>query len=370
MKILIITLEYPPNIGGISGYVSQYAGHFKPEEVVVLAPSVIKGADFDGASPWKVIRAKLFYSFVWPHWLRLFFIVRKIIKQEGITTMHVHHVLPVGYVAYFLNKFNILRSYTVFLHGTDIARATSQSRKLSWFKKICQQAEKIVVNSRFLERRVREYNDETPMVVVNPCPAPYFLEQANPEFIQKLRAHLALSGKKVLLTVGRMVDGKGFPLGIGLLPELLKQIPNIVWVMVGSGPKRDEIIAMVQKNNLQNAVRFLGELSPEQLPPLYQAADAFVLLTHPDGGVEEGWGTVFLEASASGIPVVAGMSGGVEEAVENSVTGYVVEAHHADQAVNKIVELLKDPSRAKAIGAAGKARVLNEFTWDKQLVKL
>lgn len=365
MKTLIVTLEYPPQIGGIANYVYNYA--LLHPDVTIIAPRAKGDKEFDALHPWKVIRTSPFTPFIWPHWLGLFLTVRSVVKREGITDVMVHHVLPVGYIVYFLRKFV---SYTLFLHGTDIALATKQKRKVQWFQKICNNAKKIIVNSNFLERRVREYVETTPVAVVHPCPSAQFFQPAVPEELESLRAHLALSGKKVLITVGRMVDGKGFPHCVSILPKLLQKIPNIVWLMVGNGPKRNDIIALVQKYNLQNAVRFLGEIAPADLPSLYQVADAFVLLTHPDDGVEEGFGTVLLEAAASGLPAVAGRSGGVEEAVVDGEGGHVVDTYQEEQVIAAITHVIMNTDEAKAMGVKARARVHNEFTWDKQFTKL
>ena len=121
--------------------------------------------------------------------------------------------------------------------------------------------------------------------------------------------------------MARLVEGKGYPHLIRLLPEILNKIPNIVWLVIGDGPKKKAIMDLVQKYSLQNIVRYLGEVPYQNLPLYYQSADLFVLLTHKDEQSEEGWGTVFLEAGASGLPVVAGRVGGVEEVVANLQTG-------------------------------------------------
>jgi len=127
---------------------------------------------------------------------------------------------------------------------------------------------------------------------------------------------------------------------------------------------------MIKKNNLQNVVRFLEVIPSVILPRYYQLADLFVLLTHADESREEGWGTVFLEAAASGLAVVAGRSGGVAEAVEHQVTGLVVDVYKTEEVKAAILELFNNPERARQMGEAGRSRVLREFTWEKQLLRL
>ena len=127
---------------------------------------------------------------------------------------------------------------------------------------------------------------------------------------------------------------------------------------------------LVQKYSLQNIVRYLGEVPYQNLPLYYQSADLFVLLTHKDEQSEEGWGTVFLEAGASGLPVVAGRVGGVEEVVANLQTGLLVDIYQDAGVISAVVELLHNEEYAKKMGAAGRERAQKEFNWDNQIRKL
>lgn len=370
MKTLVVTLEYPPQIGGIANYIEQFLRYQPAEDVVVLAPYVKGDKENDARWPWKTIRTNPSIPFVWPHWLLLYFTTKNIIAAEKIDHLHVHHVLPVGYIAYHLKKKKKLAGYTVFLHGTDVLMMQQSQRKRKWFTRICTAADTVVVNSDYLKNKVTAFLPGVAITVVHPCPADYFFETVSAEVLAVHRAQLAISNHKTFLTVGRMVEGKGFSHLVRLLPKILEKVPNAMWLVVGKGKKQQELVDFVQKNGLQNAVRFLGYIPHEQLPALYQVADAFVMLTHPDKGVEESWGTVFLEAAASGLPVVAGRSGGVEEAVENTVTGLVVDTDHDEEVVSAIVTILTDTTMAKSFGKHGRVRAQNEFTWDKQLAKL
>lgn len=167
-----------------------------------------------------------------------------------------------------------------------------------------------------------------------------------------------------------MSEGKGYPHLIRLLPKILEKVPNLVWLIIGDGPKKNEIITAIQKNYLQNVTRFIGFVPYAQLPKFYQVADLFVLLTHPDESGQEAWGTSFVEAAASAVPSVAGRSGGVEESVENLVTGLVVDVYQDQSIVSAITDMLSEPAYAKKMGEAGRERVLKEFTWENQLKKL
>lgn len=369
-KIFIITLEYPPQIGGIASYVYNFARHLEPEQTVVYAPKMKGDKEFDAVNPWKTYRLRPYWAFIWPHWLRLLWQVRKIVKLEKPELIMVHHALPSGYVAYYLKKTRKI-PYQIFLHGTDVEAGTKTKSKTKKLNKICREAQKVVVNSEFTKSKLlARLENLTNVEVFYPCPAEFFFQSAPAEAIKKLKSQLALEGKKVILTVARLVEGKGYPHLIRLLPEILNKIPNIVWLVIGDGPKKKAIMDLVQKYSLQNIVRYLGEVPYQNLPLYYQSADLFVLLTHKDEQSEEGWGTVFLEAGASGLPVVAGRVGGVEEVVANLQTGLLVDIYQDAGVISAVVELLHNEEYAKKMGAAGRERAQKEFNWDNQIRKL
>jgi phosphatidylinositol alpha-1,6-mannosyltransferase len=166
------------------------------------------------------------------------------------------------------------------------------------------------------------------------------------------------------------VDGKGYALLTQLLPRILQAIPDLIWVIVGEGPQKAKIVRLTQEYSVQSVVRFLGRIPYTELPKIYQLADVFVLLTHAHSNAEEGWGTVFLEAAAMGVPVIAGRAGGVEEAVEHGITGLVVDTENTEQVIATIVELFKNNRYAQQLGTQAQKRAQEEFVWKKQLLKL
>lgn len=369
-KTLIITIEYPPQVGGIASFVYNLASHLPPEETILWAPQIIGDKEFDSKNKWKTYRGIPFYRLFWPHWLKLYWQIRKIVRTENIQQIYVNHVLPVGYVAQMVKRFFKI-PYAIFLHGTDLEMGLKNKKRQ--LNIICKSAEKIVVNSQFMLRKLLNNLpnlDKNNIIVVNPGPADLFFDREPSDKIKKLKSKLALEGKKVLLSVSRLEEGKGFPHLLHLLPEILKKIPNAVLIIIGDGPKKKLILDQIQKNNLQNCVRFMGNIPYMDLPIYYQAADVFILLTHKDDNHEEGWGTVFLEAAASGLPVVAGRAGGVEEVVQNLQTGLVVDVNQEKGVVSAIVSLLLETDGARQMGQTGKQRAQTEFTWEKQLTKI
>jgi len=365
MKILIITLEYPPQIGGIATYVNNLAAHLSPEETVVWAPKVKGDKEFDAQNKWKTYRGKPYFSFIWPRWLKWYFQIKRIVKREKIQMIFVQHALPGGYIAYITKRF-LKIPFRLFFHGSDLE--IGLKRKLRKLRTICRAADKIIVNSNFLRNKLlARIDDLNNVLTVYPAPGDHFTSPVDEKVVNSLRHELALDGKKVIISVGRFAEGKGFPHLIRIMPKIIAKVPNAALLLIGDGPKRQSILDSVAKDGLQNVVRYLGFVDNKQLPKYYQAADVFVLLSHKDEKSEEGWGTVYMEAAACGLPVVAGNVGGVEEAVENLTTGILVDTYQELQVVSSICELLLENDYSVKMGAAGRERVLRDFTWEKQI---
>jgi phosphatidylinositol alpha-1,6-mannosyltransferase len=370
-KILIITLEYPPQIGGIASYVANFVEHYTKYDVVVYAPKVSAGEElYDMAHGWKVYRQKQYFKFFWPRWVKMIFKTYQIIKREQITELHIHHVLPVGYIGWIFKKF-LKIPYTIFFHGSDIISA-EQPSKLRQLRTVVEFADGIVVNSQYLQQAVQALvpKTRTPFVL-HPCPSDTFIE--NPparDEVGELRQRLALSSKKVILSVGRLVEGKGHRHFLEILPRLLASVPNLTWVIIGAGPVQESLFNRARELHVESAVRFIGSVPSERLRLFYSLADIFVMLTHPTKQSKEGWGVVFLEAAAANLPVVAGRGGGVEEAVIDQKTGIIVDVNNPREVLKTILDLLARPEYAQELGRAGRERVLQEFTWAKQLQQL
>lgn len=369
-KTLIITLEFPPYVGGIASYVSQFALSLPPEDIMVLAPPRKGDKEWDAKQPYNIFRKKFYFPrFIWPRWLLLYVQVKKIVKTYKVDVIHLHHVLPIGYVAQRIyKKFGI--PYLIFSHGTDIAYAARTKWKRARMMQVAKDTEQILVNSENLRTRLvnafPELEDMTR--VLYPCPDQAFLNPPPQKEINALVRQYALEGKKVLLSVSRLDEGKGFPHLIRMMPQILERIPNLVWFIVGDGAKRQEILDGIRANNLQNIVRFIGEIAHEELKKYYHMADVFVLLTHPDSGKEEGLGLVFLEAATAGLPIVAGRSGGVQEAVLDGKTGMVIDVNsNSDKVIDAIVSLLENSSLSTTLGQAGQERIKRQFVWKEQL---
>jgi phosphatidylinositol alpha-1,6-mannosyltransferase len=176
---------------------------------------------------------------------------------------------------------------------------------------------------------------------------------------------LGLEGRTVLLTVARLVRRKGHTTVLRALPAIVDRFPNTLYVIAGDGPLRPELDGLASQLKIEEHVRFLGEVAYDRdVPSLYPAADVFVLTSESDTmhGVE-GFGIVFLEAASCETPVVGTRAGGIPDAVEDGVTGRLVDSGSPEQTADAVIRILSDPGLARRMGRAGRERVMRDFTW-------
>lgn len=177
-----------------------------------------------------------------------------------------------------------------------------------------------------------------------------------------LRGRLGLEDGPVVLAVGRLVQRKGQDLLVEAWPAVLAEHPRARLLLVGQGPRRDHLRGLIAAHGLERSVILAGFLSPPDLEAAYQLADVFALpCLQGDGGDTEGFGLVFLEAGVRGLPVIGGRTAGVVEAIDDGVTGALVEPGDVGTLAAAIVEFLSDPEEAARVGAAGARRVRQGF---------
>lgn len=367
-KSLLITLEYPPQKGGVASYLANLYTRLPSDKIIVAAPKNKKAEDYDGRVGHKIIRWQMLSYFIWPRWLPLYFKVKGLVKKERVKMIHLSHVLPIGYIAYRLKKKMGLR-YIVFCHGLDILRAQEKPRKKKWLLKILGEANGIIANSEFTRGLIRNIGvPDDKILVVYPCPAVPKAKETIETYTTI--AKYGLANKRIILTVARLVPRKGIDKVIEVMPRLYEKFKNIMYVVVGDGPDLDRLGKLAADKNLQNVVRFVGEVPGEELPKFYAIADIFAMPARQIGSDVEGFGIVYLEANLYGLPVVAGRSGGVPEAVLDRQTGLLVNPEDSNDIYSAIHDLLASPVWANELGENGRIRAENEFQWRKEAKKL
>jgi phosphatidylinositol alpha-1,6-mannosyltransferase len=181
-----------------------------------------------------------------------------------------------------------------------------------------------------------------------------------------VRARLGLADRPVVVCVSRLVPRKGQDTLILAMPRILREVPDAALLIVGGGPYRGELEKLARRTGVAAAVRFTGAVPWEELPAHYGAGDVFAMPCRTRrGGLDvEGLGIVYLEASATGLPVIAGDSGGAPDAVLDGETGWVVAGGSPEQSAERVVTLLHDPELRRRMGERGRRWVEESWRWD------
>lgn len=371
VRSLLVSLDYPPQVGGVAVYYEHLIEEFPEGSNLVLTVDEVDGNKIRETPG--VIRRKLLSNskLLWPKWLPLLWQIWKISRQNKINLIQVGQILPVGTAAYILNKFFKI-PYMVYCHGMDVMTAAQSPRKKKLALKILKNAEFVVANSEFTKEKVLEYGVRAQdAMVVYPCPNMKLRRKVASEEIDELKNKYGLQNKKIILTAGRLVERKGHDVVLGALHKLKESIPNAHYAIIGDGPKEDAVRQMIEILKLEDSVSLVGKATDYELATWYEACDVFVMISRQLKDEDaEGFGIVYLEANMFGKPVIAGRSGGVAEAVLDNETGILVEPTNPHEIISAMEMLLKNPEEANRLGENGRQRAENEFQWKKQAAPL
>jgi phosphatidylinositol alpha-1,6-mannosyltransferase len=189
---------------------------------------------------------------------------------------------------------------------------------------------------------------------------------------EPIRVRLGLADRPVVVCVSRLVPRKGQDMLIRAMPEIRRRVPDAALLIVGGGPYRAALGKLARQAGVERDVVFTGSVPTAELPAHYAAGDVYAMPCRTrNGGLDvEGLGIVYLEASATGLPVVAGDSGGAPDAVREGETGYVVPGRDVAALAGRVATLLADRDLARQLGAAGRAWVEREWRWETQAQRM
>ncbi len=188
----------------------------------------------------------------------------------------------------------------------------------------------------------------------------------------ELRTRYGLGERPVVVCLSRLVPRKGQDMLIRALPSIRRHVDGAALVVVGGGPYLDALRKLARDCGVAEHVTFTGGVRADELPAHHALGDVFAMPCRTRGaGMDvEGLGIVFLEASATGVPVVAGLSGGAPETVQHNKTGLVIDGRSVDEVAEAVTGLLADRDRAAAMGAAGREWVTSRWRWDTLAARL
>ncbi|WP_084956893.1 glycosyltransferase family 4 protein [Thermoactinospora rubra] len=355
MTVLIVTNDFPPRPGGIQSFVHGLA--LRTPGVVVYASSWRGCREFDRRQPYPVIRHP--GSIMLPTRA----VARRaaaLVAEHGARTVVFGAAAPLGLLAPGLRAAGAER-VVMLTHGHEASWAAwPGSRAL--LRRIGAHADVVTYLGDYTHARLRAAVAEDKLVRLAPGVDP---ETFRPGLDgSPVRRALGLGDRPVVLCVSRLVPRKGQDQLIRAWPRVLRAVPGAVLVLVGGGPYRRRLERLAA--GLGDSVRFAGTVAAEELPGYYAAADVFAMPCRTRlGGVDvEGLGIVFLEASACGLPVVAGASGGAPDAVRHGETGLVVDGRSVAEVAGAVIDLLTDRARAAKLGTLGREWIVREWAWD------
>ncbi|GGM64954.1 glycosyl transferase family 1 [Thermopolyspora flexuosa] len=359
MSTLIVTNDFPPRPGGIQAFVHALAVRRPPGSVVVYAPRW-KGCEaFDARQPYRVVRHPTSLMLPVPSVARR---AARLVREHGCDTVVFGAALPMGLLAPALRQAGA-RRVVMLTHGHEAAWAgLGVGRAL--LRRIAEGADVVTYLGGYTFDRLSGPIPPEKLVRLTPgVDTEVFRPGAGGA---EIRAALGLGDRPVVVCVSRLVPRKGQDMLIRVWPEVLRAAPGAFLLLVGGGPYRRTLERMIASLGLGGSVLVTGTVPWGRLPAYYDAGDVFAMpcRTRRWGMDVEGLGIVYLEASATGLPVVAGNSGGAPDAVVPGQTGLVVDGGSPDEVADALIGLLKDPAGARAMGERGRAWIEREWRWD------
>ncbi|MFI6961083.1 glycosyltransferase family 4 protein [Streptomyces sp. NPDC050255] len=368
-KTLIVTNDFPPRPGGIQAFLHNMALRLDPQQVVVYASTWKRGAEgaaataaFDAEQPFTVVRDRTTMLLPTPRVTRR---AVELLRTHGCSSVWFGAAAPLGLMAPALRRAGA-RRLVATTHGHEAGWAQlPASRQL--LRRIGEGTDTLTYLGEYTRSRIAAAL--TPAAAARMVQLPPGVDEKtfHPDSGgDRVRARLGLTDRPVVVCVSRLVPRKGQDTLILAMPAILAEVPDAVLLIVGGGPYAGELKKLAADTGVLDSVRFTGPVPWEELPAHYGAGDVFAMPCRTRrGGLDvEGLGIVYLEASATGLPVVAGDSGGAPDAVLDGETGWVVRGGSAEESAERIVALLGDAELRRRMGERGRAWVEEKWRWD------
>ena len=369
-RTLVITNDFPPRPGGIQTFGYEIVRRFDPESVTVLTSNWEGAAEFDAAQDFKIIRANTQTLVPSKSTLAM---AREIVVAEDISRVLFGAAAPLGLLASSLRKLGV-KNIVGMTQGHETGWAMTPGTRQA-LRKIGNDTDYLTYISEYTHKKIAKAlspDAAARMRRIVPGVDVTEFSPANLGIGNQLRAELGWMDRPVIVCVSRLMARKGQDELIRALPQVHRTTPNASLIIVGEGPYRKDLEHLVTKLGLAEFVHLTGKVSQKELPNWYAAGDIFAMpcRTRMGGWDVEGLGIVFLEGSATGLPVIVGDSGGAIDAVVDNETGYLVDGNNTSEIAQRISFLISNPDVAKRMGEAGRNWVTQEWTWDQNFKKL
>lgn len=367
-RTLLVTNDFPPRPGGIQSYLHALASRLPPGSLTVLASTWPDATDsdgrcrrFDAAQPFAVHRLPTTMLLPTPGVIRR---AVELARAEDCATVWFGAAAPLGLMAPALRRRGGVERVVASTHGHEVGWSMLPGARRA-LRRIGRDADVVTTVSRYTRARIAPALG--PDAALEPLPPGIDTDRFRPDRGARaaVRARHGLGDRPLVVCLSRLVRRKGQDVLVAALPRLRARIAGATLLLGGDGPDRDRLRALAARRGVADAVVFTGPLDDDEVPAHHAAADVFALPCRTlGGGLDvEGLGIVLLEASASGVPVLAGRSGGAPETVRPGRTGRLADGRDPDDVADTLADLLADPDAAAAMGAAGRRWMREEWTW-------
>jgi phosphatidyl-myo-inositol dimannoside synthase len=377
MNVCFLTVDFPPAKGGMATYCFELAKNLSvlKNNVTVLAQAGRGASEFDKTQGFKTIRMKpitngnAYDNLLLTAGTMFFYALYAILKFK-CRKLYVHSWSPCGLAAFLIRKiFGV--PYYVSAHGMEVMQPLNSGRATKVMLRVLNNASRIFSSTNYLKQKLIDIGVRGDLIMVVPL-------GADPEVFKcgldtaEIKALYSLTDRKVILSVGRLQERKGFDITIASMPAVLEKIPNALYLICGCGPFEAELREQAAALGLNEKVVFAGFLEDSELPKYYNTCDIFVMPSRVIAarGDIEGFGIVYLEANACCKPVIGGNAGGVPEAVSDGKTGLLVDPTDKKALADAIISLLSDTELSNRLGVGGRQRVENDLNWRSCAAKI
>jgi phosphatidylinositol alpha-1,6-mannosyltransferase len=372
---MLASYDFPPMGGGIARMMGELARRYPPGTLLVTTGSQAGSEAVDADLPNRVDRVRIQSSrlrtiqglFVWSGR------ARTLARSFRPRFLWCGNFKPAGYPALWVRRREGV-PYGIFLHGSELLllreRMTASRRKSIAAKAILRHASVLVTVSSWTRRLCLEVLGELGWDAedfdVRTVPLGTDPRRFQPGMdTRDVRARYGLGEGRWLLTVARLAVHKGVDTGLQVLADLKRDYPDLRYAVVGSGIKLGQLQALAQELGVTDQVRFLTDVPDADLPALYNCAEIYLGLSRPAELLIEGFGIVFSEAAACGVPAIGGQAGGIPDAVKDGETGILVDSTDPGTVGDVVRCLLEDPALGRRMGQAGRRAVERYFNWDR-----
>ncbi|MGP4054226.1 glycosyltransferase family 4 protein [Mycobacterium sp. 4D054] len=372
-RILLVTNDYPPRRGGIQAYLEALVGHIVESgghRLTVYAPKWKGAEDYDAvaaATGYEVVRHPGTLMVPEP---TVALRMRRLIQERDIDTVWFGAAAPLALLAPLARAAGAQR-VIASTHGHEVGWSMLPLARTA-LRRIGNDTDVVTYISSYT--RGRFASAFGPGAALERVPPGVDTDRFVPDKVARaeLRARYGLGTRPVVVCVSRLVPRKGQDMLIRALPAIRQRVPDAALVIVGGGPYRTALHRLAHTFGVAEHVVFTDGVPGDELPAHHAMADVFAMPCRTRGaGLDvEGLGIVYLEASSTGVPVVAGRSGGAPETVVDGQTGVVVDGWDVGAIAAAVGDLLADPARAAAMGAAGRQWVVDNWRWTRQAERL